>query len=66
MNSLEEFACYLFGSCRFKKINLLQFHLFQKSYKQKEEITDLALRNIKTALFTELLRRKNMEISRYL
>ena len=43
MNSLEEFVCYLFGSRRLKKINLLRFHLFQKSYKQKEEITDLAL-----------------------
>ena len=43
MNSLEEFVCYLFGSRRLKKINLLRFHLLQKSYKQKEEITDLAL-----------------------
>ena len=43
MNSLEEFVCYLFGSRRLKKINLLRFHLFQKSYKQKKEITDLAL-----------------------
>ena len=43
MNSLEKFVCYLFGSRRLKKINLLRFHLFQKSYKQKEEITDLAL-----------------------
>ena len=31
------------GSRHLKKINLLQFHLFQKSYKQKEEITDHAL-----------------------
>ena len=43
MNSLVVFVCYLFGSHRLKKINLLRFHLFQKSYKQKEEITDLAL-----------------------
>ena len=65
MNSLEEFVCYLFGSRHLKKINLLRFHLFQKSYKQKEEIITASVsRNIKTALFTELSRRKNMETSR--
>ena len=42
MNSLEEFVCYPFGSGRLKKINLLPFHLFQNSYKQKKEIMDLA------------------------